>query len=100
MALRPSRTVTSALSSHPQQLRVRLPASIGSSRGSPSLLSPSPCTAWPIRGEAAASEFWPLEATKTAYLSFGYAILRPDAPQTHGHPSREGAIGGTQEIVM
>ena len=39
----------------------------------PSLLSPSPCTAWLIRGKAAASEFWPLEATKTADLSLGYA---------------------------
>ena len=82
----------------------------GSSRGSPSLLSPSPCTAWLIRGAAAASEFWPLEATKTADLSLGYAssvltLRRPkDAHlvlgvmRTHTYKVPEHLINAVQPI--
>ena len=54
--------------------RCRLMPPCTDQHGNPLRLPPSPCTAWPIRGAAALSEFWPLEASMTAVFSLGYAL--------------------------
>ena len=66
--------------------------------GNPLRLAPLPCAAWPIRGAAAPSEFWPLEPTKTADLSFGYAssvqtLRRPEDAHLAVERLRGSALG-------
>ena len=70
----------------------RVPPPCASQHGNPPRLPPFPCTAWSIRGAAAPSKFWLLEASKTAISSLGYASTARTSQRSHwrgpGEPGR------------